>query len=206
MPESVIGTATQWSITGTDVETTGLIPGRHEVWEWASIHRFRNTKLNDTRSIIQIRPLYPERADEEALQVSRFHERFKVPEGYEAATILTDGTAYPMTREEAIYAINSALTGTILVGSNTAFDAAMLRELIGGAPWHYRVINALELAAGFLVAKGHKIDLPWNSYEISSLLGIKPPNKAEAHSAMPDAEWALRVFDAVNVDGLMRVQ
>lgn len=206
MPEAVIGTETRWSITGTDVETTGLTPGYHEVWEWAGVHRFRNTRLNDTSQVIQIRPLHMDRFEDEAREVNHFDERFLVPEGAEAATVLGDGSVYPITRDEALQAIRSALAGTILVGSNTQFDNAHLMALLGEQPWHYRPINVIELAVGALLASGQKIELPWNSVEISRMVGVEPPEKDKAHSALPDALWALRVLDAINPDGLLRVK
>jgi hypothetical protein len=36
------------------------------------------------------------------------------------------------------------LTGATIVGSNPAFDTAMLRARWGHAPWHHRLINVAE--------------------------------------------------------------
>lgn len=190
---------THWHLAFGDVETTGLNPSKHGIWEVALIERMRG--MEDSKLLVQIRPDLTT-ADDEALRISRFHERFVVPDGYDAAVIHESmGEVEPVDRLEIVEHLFNTLRGAILVGSNTAFDAMMLRKLFGDPdelPWHYRVINALELAAGVLVARGHEVPLPWNSYDISNMIGVKPPEKGKAHSAMPDAEWARDVFDAVD--------
>jgi DNA polymerase III epsilon subunit-like protein len=185
-----------------DVETTGLIPKVHETWEIAIVQRVKRMSLYTNPELVgvwQIRPHYLDRAEPKALEINRFHERFMVPEGSEAAWIV-DGAAYPMTRAEAIEDITWRLMKAILIGSNTAFDASFLRELLGQAPWHYRVVNALELAAGVLLGRGESVTLPWDSYSISRRIGVEPPKKGEGHTALVDALWARDVFDQLGVE------
>lgn len=39
--------------------------------------------------------------------------------------------------------------------------------------------------------------LPWRSDELSRLIGVEPPGEAERHTALGDARWAARAWDAV---------
>ena len=84
-----------------------------------------------------------------------------------------------------------------MVGSNAHFDASFLRVLLGDAPWHYRPVCVATLAAGYLRGRGEQVTLPYSSRDLSRAVGVEPPG-ADGHQALVDAEWALRVWDAVN--------
>lgn len=183
-------------IAAVDCETTGLDPAFHMAWEIAVIRR-RADGQRETRGLWQIRPTSTElgNADPKALEVGRFHERFKVPAGVHAVDMISGdelgGVAF---RERLALALGRA----VLVGSNPQFDAGMFRrELLGETPWFYRMIDIVPLAAGHLLGQGKEVPQGWRSYDLSEAVGVKPPSKDDAHTAMGDAQWALDVFDAV---------
>lgn len=176
-----------------DTETTGLRPDTHMIWELAIIKRLPDGP--DIETVFQIRPDLV-MADEEALEIGRFHDRFKVPPGQRAAVIEGDNVL-PLEVSTLRYEVDRLLRGTVLVGSNTAFDASFLFAMLRDQPWHYRVVNALELAAGSLLARGEDVPMPWSSADISRRVGVEPPGRDAAHTALADARWARDVFDAV---------
>lgn len=176
-----------------DTETTGLDLDRHEVWEIAIIQRMPDGP--DVETVYQVTPDLAY-ADARALEIGRFHDRFKVPPGANAAVIDADGRVHAIHREAVRLRLDQALRGAVLVGSNTAFDASFMRKFLHAAPWHYRVVNAVELAAGALLAWGHPLTLPWSSADVSERVGVAPPPAGEAHQALVDARWARDVFDA----------
>lgn len=178
-----------------DTETTGLNPETHMIWELAVIKRLPDGP--DVETVYQIRPDLV-MADEEALEIGRFHDRFKVPPGERAAVIDGDGVQ-PVDISHLRYQLERMLRGVVLVGSNVASDASFLRVMLRDQPWHYRVVNALELAAGSLLARGEDVPMPWSSADVSRRIGVEPPGKDDAHTALADARWARDVFDEVRM-------
>jgi len=182
-----------------DTETTGLDPFLHEAWEIAVI--FRDGGL-DTEHTFRIKPDLTN-ADPKALEVNRFHERTGAP-----------GWQWQERRKtaERVYGL---LNGAVIIGSNPAFDAEMLTHLFGRyydnpRPWHYRAEDITTLAAGFRYgqastgALGDDFTLPgdfpqqpYSSYTLSRAVGVEPPAKDVAHTALGDARWAKSVYDAV---------
>ena len=188
-------------VAATDTETTGLDALRHDVWEVAVIRRDLDGGV--TRRLWQIRPVSLHTADPEGLRISRYHERMVVPDGVDALDMtptLTGGRPEPMDFMAAVRQMYDALNGTVMVGSNPHFDASFLHPLFrfGKDPWHYRPVCAVTHAAGVLAANGQAMPVPWRSHDVSRALGVEPPPKDVAHCAMPDAEWALALFDAAN--------
>lgn len=102
-----------------------------------------------------------------------------------------------MARAEAVTAITSVLSGTVIIGSNPGFDERFLRKLLwaGGAQWHYRPYDIVQLAAA-RIGLEHAGPLPWSSYAMSRAVGVEPPDKDAAHTALGDARWARDVHDA----------
>jgi len=102
-----------------DVETTGLDPARHEVWELAYAREdgpVRSFQLAHSLTW----------ADEEALRINGYRERIgRESKGHDPSLM-------------------TILAGATIVGSNPAFDTAMLRARWRAAPWHHRLINVAE--------------------------------------------------------------
>ena len=106
-----------------DVETTGLDPELHDVWEIAFAR-----EDGPIRSVIVPHSL--QTADPKALEINRYWQRF--PHG------ATDDGHHL----DAV--IRLELTGATIVGSNPRFDTNMLRARWGVEPWHHRLVNVAE--------------------------------------------------------------
>lgn len=155
-----------------DVETTGLDPRNDQVWEFAAIRR--EPDGTETRHHAFVR--------------HAAWRRDALPELFRADL-------------EARYDDESAL-GTVaftdllrlvlagkprIVGACPWFDAAFLAEYIAPC-WSHRLVDVETLAAGKL---GRLVD---GLADAAAVFGIENPG---AHTAMGDAETAMRVFDAV---------
>lgn len=109
-----------------DCETTGLDPARHEVWEVAFA-------LEGGPIETVLLPHSLRTADPQALELNGYSRRFpygNVPDGGPMADLL----------------LRDVLAGATIVGSNPAFDTAMLRARWGCAPWHHRLVAVESMA------------------------------------------------------------
>lgn len=167
-----------------DTETTGLHPAR-QAWEIAMIRRPEAGSQLTMRRHLFVR-VSMDTAEPKALEVGRYSERFDP----DAA----------LSRREAARNVYDWTAGAVIVGSNPQFDLHTLGRLLrayGYAPaWHYRPLCVATLAAGYLggysIAGGR-----FSSYKVSRALGVEPPAPDVAHTAMGDAEWAMRLFDRI---------
>lgn len=107
-----------------DTETTGLDPRIHQPYEvcvWREDETYPGT-LTLPHSL--------EYADQAALRIGGYHER-----GF---------TPFETNGQTERRLLMKALTGATLVGSNPAFDAAMMTRFVGTAIWHHRLVNVSE--------------------------------------------------------------
>ena len=112
-----------------DVETTGLDPRIHQPYE---VSYWRDDE-DEPQTWFLTHTL--EHADQQALAIGRYWERSAynaTPDGHYA----TASQRWMML----------ALQGVTLVGSNPAFDAAMLTRFIGTPVWHHRMIDVSNVA------------------------------------------------------------
>ncbi|MGW1267566.1 3'-5' exonuclease [Streptomyces sp. NPDC002491] len=186
-------------IAFVDCETTHLDAEIGEAWEVAVILRTeKDGRLTDTEHVWQF-AIDRATADPEALRIGRFRERHLVDPSWGAAWT-GPGPILPCSRRSAIDAIVTMLRGAVLVGSNPGFDERFLRKLVGpgGAQWHYRPYDIVQLAAAKIGAQAAG-PLPWSSYTLSRAAGVEPPTEEAAHTALGDARWARDVHDAVMI-------
>ena len=162
-----------------DTETTGLDPERNEVWEVGLI--LRDSEGVEVERLWQL-PVDLGRADSVALKVGKFYER-RWDYG-------------ELTRPVDFADEFAELThGSHLVGAVPSFDDGFLKPLLRAnracPGWHYHLVDVEALAAGRLAAEP-----PWNSNELSQLVGVDPED-FDRHTALGDARWARAIYDAV---------
>lgn len=183
-----------------DTETDGVHPSRR-VWEIGMIRRDGEGE----RAISMFVEIDLSTADPFGLKVGRFYERHPL------GRAITEGV--PIYRfEEAMKgtmmaSAHAALTvaqwthGAHIVGAVPNFDTEVLANLLrsqGLTPsWHYHLVDVENLMVGYLAARGTRMPPPWRSDELSELVGVAPPEADERHTALGDARWAARIYDAV---------
>ncbi len=179
-----------------DCETTGLDPTRHEVYELGLI-------VEGTDGVEEAKHWWFEidlkRADSEALRMSGFYERYPAQDPNRDPNLLAEPLdIYPAA--EAAPAIARMTAGAHLVGVNPAFDATFLGALLRSAgqvpAWEYHLVDVLPLVAGRM-----RMRPPWSSRELSAEIGVEPPGLEDRHTALGDARWAKRMYDAVMFGG-----
>jgi hypothetical protein len=183
-----------------DTETTSLRPDRR-AWEIGIVAREAGRPDAEYAWFIDAGDLDLGNAGLGSLRIGRFHERHP---------------QYRLDREPALgevideagaLAYVEAITrGAHLVGAVVSFDAEVLaaRMRAYGIPpsWHYHLQDFETLIAGYLCGQGKPLPpLPWRSDELSRLIGVEPPGDAERHTALGDARWAARAWDAVTAKG-----
>lgn len=107
-----------------DTETTGLDPRTHQPWE---VCTWREDEPEPWTHILDHDLTY---ADPQALAIGGYWDRA--------------GYGQPVDRMMTSRQLAVTLRGVTLVGSNPAFDAAMLTRFIGTPVWHHRLINVAE--------------------------------------------------------------
>lgn len=195
-------------IVSVDVETTGLVPGTHEVWEVGIV------PVDSGREPMwyQFQPTELENAEASALNVGGFYERFDwIADPRYARDMLVEGvikdedegTEAPSGSKavtggaEACWKIAKELEGATLLGQNVgSFDAPFLRELLrryGHSPtWGHRFLDLGSYAAG-----------AWGARNVLSSRAIA--DRMEAHgivnddlyNAYADARWNVDAYQAI---------
>lgn len=194
---------TEWPIAFVDTETLGLDPDKHAIWEVGLIRY--NPETGDTDEYLWQINLTPEQladGDPIGMGIGRFSERY-----YRA-------TAFPPDIFAMAFADLTA--GAHLAGAVVSFDEERLRRLLlskGVSPgWHYHIIDIEAMAVGYLngcTAGANARDggyrqtpevarvLPWKSDALTEALGVPPVPEYERHTALGDARWALRLYQAM---------
>lgn len=198
-----------------DTETTGVHPDRR-VWEVAIIRRDEN---GQQERVWQVSDVDLSNADPFGLNVGRFYDRHGLYGNESQVDLVPEKVAARFVEE--------ATRGAHLVGAVPDFDARTLDPMLrrhGLIPaWHYHLIDVEAMAVGWLRAQGYgtctcgaydrgevghpaeadcKIfypvtDLPWKSNDLSHACGVEPPTSNERHTALGDARWAMRWYDAM---------
>lgn len=198
-------------ICAVDCETDGVHPGR-KPWEIALIRRDADGEFVQSFFV----EIDLSTADPFGLKVGRFYGRH--PRG---RALVTNGVAFEPPKDsnlispgEAALMVARMTHGAHLVGAVPNFDAEVFDRLLrahGLCPgWHYHLIDIEALAVGWVAHKAKTIReqepnvdlgpwprLPWKSDDLGRAVGVEPLSEDERHTALGDARWALRVYDAV---------
>lgn len=182
-----------------DTETTGVHPGRL-AWEIAFIRR---DEVGERSRVIQISDVDLSNADPFGLKVGGFYERH-----HQYGRERDEDVLY-MTEADAAAFVEEWTRGAHLVGAVPDFDARTLDPMLrrhGLIPaWHYHLIDVEAMAVGWLFGKypigaGAVCEPPWKSDDLSRACNVEPPSDDERHTALGDARWAMRWYDAMTGD------
>ena len=171
-----------------DVESTGLDPDRHEIWEVGLIVRDEGVPddagavREDAEYVWQL-PVNLGRADAVALNIGRFHERRWPDERADRETDTRWVGPYAWeglerAQEERVVPdcwvgrwcrrFAELTWGAHLVGAVPSFDEERLRRLLranGACPgWHYHLIDVEALAVGWLCGGGPRRRTPEGAF------------------------------------------
>lgn len=194
-----------------DTETTGIHPGRRP-WEIAIIRR--EVDGAETEKLLHVADVDISQADPFGLKVGGFYDRHVVAKRNWSGLYFgtPDGPSVVQEREAA--QIVEAMTRSAhIVGAVPNFDTetldAMLRRHQLLPAWHYHLVDVEALAVGYLHGLVRDVQggehgvrafpgvLPWKSDDLSRACGVLPPSDDERHTALGDARWAMRLYDAI---------
>ena len=186
------------TLVALDTETTGLHPGRR-VWDIGLIVRRPGHPDHERQWFVAAEDLDLGNADPFGLKICRYYELH--PE-YCGTRTLDEGRTGTLAREvDVLQWVESLTRGAHIVGAVPNFDTEVLDKRMrahGILPsWHYHLQCAEILAAGFLRGRGERVEYPYKSDELAERIGVDPPGDEDRHTALGDARWALRMFDAV---------
>ena len=197
-----------------DTETTSL---RHDrrAWEVGMIVR-EPGELTDTehRWFVDSCDLDLGNADLFSLNIGRYHGRHPDVLFEANPAAYARDVAQCRSEREVMHLVEAATRGAHLVGAVVSFDADVLGQRMrahGICPsWHHHLIDVEALAVGYLaglpgygVAGSSRpvnafelIRPPWKSDDLSAALGVTV-SEEDRHTALGDARFALRIYDAV---------
>lgn len=179
----------RWLMAHLDVETTGLVPGYHEMIDAGWVITDLDGKVVDTL-FIRIQPEHPERLSPGAARVN----------GFDAAKWKQMGALTTRQAVDTIIAFNKRAAGdrhVLLATFNSQFDTAFLDALMRseGHSWrelfHYFVLDIPSMAwsLGYRDLTGsalaRKLNLP------------DEPRVAEEHTGITGAMLNVRIYRAL---------
>ncbi|MBM7083620.1 3'-5' exonuclease [Micromonospora humidisoli] len=198
------------TIVALDLETTGLDPDRHHIWEIGAIVRDHRDPSLDGEWHWLLRPNLAQ-AEPRALQISRYYERawpVQDPDrqGYALRLPAEHGKPHTnWTRMAVARRLAELLDSANLVGINPAFDAGFLGRFLRShwqtPTWHYHLVDVGALTLGYTAALSQALGrpapaLPWRIDDLATQLGV-PVDPAARHTAMGDARFALALYDKI---------
>mgnify|MGYP001822172253 FL=1 len=186
-----------WVLAFLDVETTGLVPGYHEMIDLGLVMTDLDGAVIDSL-FIRIQPEHPERLSEGAREVNAFD-----PERW-----LELGALSPKAAIDTLHSFHRRVAGrrtVMIVAFNSWFDSAFLDHLFRSkaSSWrslyHYFVLDIPSMAW----AMGYR-DL--TGTELARWLGVADePQVAEQHTGITGAMLNVRLYQALRARGMTPV-
>ena len=200
-----------------DCETDGVHPHR-KVWEVAAIRRDPDGAETEWSAFVDIDL---STADPFGIKVGRFYERHPLGRylsGLDPERDYPGRTPAYTSPHDAAHQVARITHGAHIVGAVPNFDTEVLANLLRSErltpAWHYHLIDIEALCVGWVAHKAKTIreqsphirlepwpSLPWKSDDLTAALGLAPVPDAERHTALGDARWAMRMYDAVMSGG-----
>lgn len=193
-PSSPASEPEAWRLAFVDVETTGLVPGWHEMIDLGVVMTDLDGRALDSL-FIRVQPSHPERTAEGARAVNAFDaERWREL-----------GALAPTAAVDSLRAFHRRVAGdepVLLVAFNSQFDAAFLDHLFRaeGASWrelyHYFVLDmpSMAWALGYRGLTGAAL---------ADRLGVDDePHVADEHTGITGARLNARLYRALRERGL----
>lgn len=206
---------TRQKIVFIDTETTGLHPGRR-IWDLGVI--VREPGKPDHEQTVLVSDVDLADADPMALAIGHFYDRH--PAYAPTMPELDHPWNYLPEAKAALY-LERAVRGATIVGAVPSFDETGGKDMLRrhGLLWnaHYHLMDVENLIVGYLrglaraglsivgtdgtVTDAKTLLLPpWKSDALSRAIGIEPPGEADRHTAIGDARWCRRIWDAIMND------
>lgn len=186
-----------WLLAFIDVETTGLVPGYHEMIDIGLVMTDLDGGVIDSL-FVRIQPTHPERLSEGARAVN----------GFDAAAWRLKDALTPAAAVDSLAAFHRRVAGdrpVMMVAFNSQFDAAFLDHLfrVRGSSWralyHYFVLDIPSMAW----ALGYR-DLTGSA--LSRRLGVPDePRIAVEHTGLTGAMLNARIYQALRARGMAPV-
>lgn len=183
-----------WLLAHIDVETTGLVPGYHEMIDLGLVMTDVDGRVVDSL-FLRIMPDHPERTSEGARRVN----------GFDVKTWRSSGALSPRAAADSLTAFHRRVAGsrpTLLVAFNSQFDAAFLDHLFRsrGSSWrtlyHYFVLDIPSMAW----AMGYR-DLAGGA--LARRLNVADePRVAIEHTGLTGAMLNVRIYQALRARGM----
>lgn len=179
----------QWLLAHIDVETTGLLPGFHEMIDIGLVYTNLEGDIVDSL-FLRIQPQHPQRLSDGAFNVNAFDPKKWQDLGALTPAIAVD-SIMSFHRKTAID------KHVMLVAYNSHFDAAFLDHLFRSADktwrelYHYYILDipSMAWALGFR-------DL--NGVQLMERFGIKDePHIAHLHTGITGAQKNVRIYRAL---------
>lgn len=205
-------------IVFVDTETTGLSASARP-WEVAVIRRERDGAQREYVAQIayDLAGMAQMHASEQALAVGGWLTRGAPGTTYLGEDGKQRSFRWRDERQTAMDLRKFFVDEPVLIGVDVHFDARILEGLFsrggtGSVSWHYALVDLKAATWGHLLGQDAHNDLagvpmptelhlPLRSEELSRALGVEPPAGDERHTALGDARWAARWYDALTGGG-----
>lgn len=187
--ENPLNAPDDWLLAHIDVETTGLLPGYHEMIDIGLVMTDLDGEILDSL-FLRVQPLHPENMSEGAYNVNAFD-----PEKWKAL-----GALSPVAAVDSILSFHKRVAGdkaVLMVAYNCQFDAAFLDHLFRTANqtwremYHYFILDIPSMAWG-LGLTDLSSDVLMTRYNIKD-----EPHVAELHTGITGAMVNVRIYKAL---------